>query len=666
MEYISEAHHDKEAPMAPKYSVGQLLALDKPGLVQHIANNQTEAGMFDASNITDWNKVPEAQLIELVERLQDAGPGRMSDPVDFDQVVARLNDVTQKTQALQEHASSSPRPTRELTESPEPTISKEHEIRCYHELVGDGGRPPYPLETLDMMYVNPAAYVEMLRPWMERSAQDLDSFGVFSRPLERWKEFRRRQLDNRGTDTTDEESLAAFRDEKRRYFESVGLIHSTIEPDYDETIQRMWLSEQPRRQLEKDSSKKAYGGSLATFAEAARRRLRGHGFDEAFQLLEDPKQQSKRVYQDVQLCQKRHDAARMELIQSGILKDGETPEDLDLFSLEAPNWNKNEPSQVARNRAIAQYIRQQKLYQYAKVDEAHQRAIVQWALDEITAIHHETSSVKPARNTKKRRLQSDDEAAEGPVEQPTTKKQKQQQEGAARRPAERKTKPRNRRIILGLECPVTESWTLDKDGGLWIGPVGFVFADSHWLSRNISQAPIKGVHMYVPIKYWCCGGSKQKFWTRRVWKAACKTGNSTAGQVSDEFARTKKYFRDYIGIDVDLLLHQSRSEQAPRLDRGELGFLGPYLAAREFRIATASESGRARSSEVAARRGEFRFDGEVGAVDELVAVVAANTITKPPNTQSILLGLVTRGGISRRVELGYIYYSKDTRPVKPQ
>lgn len=47
--------------MAPEYAVGQLLALDEAALLQHIANDQDARGIFNATNITDWDEVPEAQ-----------------------------------------------------------------------------------------------------------------------------------------------------------------------------------------------------------------------------------------------------------------------------------------------------------------------------------------------------------------------------------------------------------------------------------------------------------------------------------------------------------------------------------------------------------------------------------------------------------------------------
>ncbi|KAI0853476.1 HET-domain-containing protein [Daldinia vernicosa] len=198
----------------------------------------------------------------------------------------------------------------------------------------------------------------------------------------------------------------------------------------------------------------------------------------------------------------------------------------------------------------------------------------------------------------------------------------------------------------------------------WTGPVEFVFVDSLWLSRNISQAPIKRVPIYVPIICWYYGGSKKQFWTRDVWKTICETPNHATKKTTEEFRQTKHYL-SRIGMDTDVLLDWSRNTQPPDLDCGELGFVAPYLNAGQFEVTTAKGE-HVWILKVSSHQGQFRFDGRVEAIDELVVIVAANTITQPPDTQSILLGLTTRDGVSRRVGIGYIYYSKDTDFIKPQ
>jgi hypothetical protein len=63
--------------------------------------------------------------------------------------------------------------------------------------------------------------------------------------------------------------------------------------------------------------------------------------------------------------------------------------------------------------------------------------------------------------------------------------------------------------------------------------------------------------------------------------------------------------------------------------------------------------------------GEVRFDAGAGEVDEFVVVVTSDIITQNPVTQSIFLGLQTVDGTSRRVGLGWVYYSKDEADPRP-
>jgi hypothetical protein len=156
----------------------------------------------------------------------------------------------------------------------------------------------------------------------------------------------------------------------------------------------------------------------------------------------------------------------------------------------------------------------------------------------------------------------------------------------------------------------------------------------------------------------------RRFWSRDIWKAACEAQNGMTRNVSEELSRTKRYLTDCIGLDVNLLLSRSLRELPRNLSCGELGFFGPYLPSNEFRLSVVA-SKRVCSLEVSTHRGQFRFDDKPQEVDELVVVVAANTITKPPDTQSILLGLTTRDGISTRVGIGFIYYSKEPSSLRP-
>ncbi|KAI1444279.1 HET-domain-containing protein [Annulohypoxylon stygium] len=190
----------------------------------------------------------------------------------------------------------------------------------------------------------------------------------------------------------------------------------------------------------------------------------------------------------------------------------------------------------------------------------------------------------------------------------------------------------------------------------WTGLVEFVFEDNLWLPRMISRVPVKRVPLYVPIVCWYYGGSKNMFWTMDVWRSACKILDLNATDHDSEFTRTREYLERRVGIDVKKLLDESRRRGVKVRDTlrcGELGFFAAYVPAQQFEI----EPGNlVRGLRVSDHKGEFRFDSEYETVDELVPIVAADTLAVPPNTQSIFLGLTTRKGISKRIGLGFVHY----------
>ncbi|KAI1481061.1 HET-domain-containing protein [Daldinia eschscholtzii] len=202
----------------------------------------------------------------------------------------------------------------------------------------------------------------------------------------------------------------------------------------------------------------------------------------------------------------------------------------------------------------------------------------------------------------------------------------------------------------------------------WDGPVEFVFADNLWLPRKISQAPVKRVPLHVPIVRWYYGGSKLRHWTTDVWKIACEAQDcdTVSESASKEVDRTRDYLRFRVGIDVKALIEGSSGKRIKlfhRLSYGELGFFAPYVKVRQFHV-TIDSGSQVGKLEISGHLGEFRFDEGDELIDELVPIVAAN-VTRSTDAQSILLGLTTRRGVSRRVGLGYVYYTDKDLP-KPQ
>lgn len=187
----------------------------------------------------------------------------------------------------------------------------------------------------------------------------------------------------------------------------------------------------------------------------------------------------------------------------------------------------------------------------------------------------------------------------------------------------------------------------------WDGPIEFVFADSTWLSRNISQAPIKKIPMHSLIPCWFHSSTSQRFWSQDIWQAA----GQMDGMASDYLTTLSTYVTTHIGIDTDHLLSKATTN-TPTLSAGELGFTAAYIDANDVSMSVKKGSHIIHTFEIGPHKGEFRLDDEAGEVDEFLAVVASDTITKTPDRMTIFLGVKTEEGISRRVGLGWVYYSK--------
>ncbi len=404
--------------------------------------------------------------------------------IDFAQVLARLVNIDAERESFSRTAappSPSPppqEPARLPTPSPEPDAGKAYETNCYHDLVSSGGRPPVPLDLLDAIYKDFALFTERLEPWQERpvclSAGDL---GVFSRPLARWKAFQRWQHNNRGEAVSAGDTLMGFRQQKQHHYESMGLAQLITDPDFDETIQRMWEQEQVRCRRERDKVREAAAGSFSEYADAARRRLCRHGFTEDFHLLEDPQQQDQRLTwieylkfeywwldkrtNSVGAAQKQHERAWEEIVESGILRPGETREHLLASSAECATDGKplhtlHSISQKASRRLlIGRLMRTARACEDAKAAESRQLRLVQWALTQMPGNPKPPSAEPTKKGNKRRRQEDDDDAVDRPMKPPTTKRQRQDDKRVTGGTTRHRAVPRTR-LTVGLMLPVKE------------------------------------------------------------------------------------------------------------------------------------------------------------------------------------------------------------------
>lgn len=184
---------------------------------------------------------------------------------------------------------------------------------------------------------------------------------------------------------------------------------------------------------------------------------------------------------------------------------------------------------------------------------------------------------------------------------------------------------------------------------------------------------MKKIPIHVLILCWYYGGTTQRFWSQDMWQVICEKKEIKQGrrqmktsEAVDAFNDMKTYTGGKIGINVDELLAKVTNDVVHNLATGELGFIGAYLDAGDVSLVE-KHGPRVHNFAIGSgnHKGEFRFDDEAGEVDEFVAVVTSDTITRDPVTQSIFLGLQTVDGVSRRVGLGWVYYSKEDAVPRP-
>lgn len=185
----------------------------------------------------------------------------------------------------------------------------------------------------------------------------------------------------------------------------------------------------------------------------------------------------------------------------------------------------------------------------------------------------------------------------------------------------------------------------------------FVFSESEWLSRNISYALRKHHHMHVPTQRWRLADSSSQA-AHEVWGGQDGSGESEA------LSRTETYLTEKIGVDIEKLHGKEEESEVKELLMGELTFCGAYLPSSAVTVG-ANEGERVAHIGCMGHKGEFRFDGEEHKVDEFILIVSVDTIKKPADTQSTLLGVTTEDGISRRVGVGFVYHSKEKTAEHP-
>ncbi|KAB5513039.1 hypothetical protein GE09DRAFT_1047315 [Coniochaeta sp. 2T2.1] len=343
------AHCD---PAPPQLSVNNILAFRDAELVQYLKQNRRADGGFDL-DLDGWEHLQKDQRDQLAARLkvgaQKANEVAESRPVDLDQVTARLLQLPDSRDTLAQPRPGPSRYERAATEEVDyDALEKKCETCAYDDLLDEGGLPVYPIDLLEEVSADPEQYRDRLRPWQEYpDTSELYWNDVFQKQLKRWRDFRAWQVDNRGLQDDEREYHEFLErrklDEERRGLDWLKIYPGATESEYYEDRKSEWDELQVRRYNDWFWLREDHGrGEFPGYVEEVKRRLAKHGFTRTFQLDEDPKRQDKlttwieyinyeyswydRYARLFKRLQPKYDAAWQKLVDSGVLRPGETDE----------------------------------------------------------------------------------------------------------------------------------------------------------------------------------------------------------------------------------------------------------------------------------------------------------------------------------------------------
>ncbi|KAG5786714.1 hypothetical protein H9Q69_014208 [Fusarium xylarioides] len=330
---------------AAKVSVGEVAAMSDAELAQFMQRHRLPGGDYDLP-VNGWDKLSKDERSRLAERLEAQksslaqSPTACSCPLDLDDLDARLRQVSPNKSLLLRLES----PTIDRLRSPTPPFDRtRRETDAYHELINEGGRPLYSINLIRDVYSDPENYAEILRPWQEH-LNPVSSSGIFQRQLQRWRNFRNWQNDNRGCEDDDGGFLAYV--ERRKY-----VIQRDYLPDFcakrlaeieadPSCLKSQWEDIQWERERQRRHCRERGCRGFRDYVGAVKRRLARHDFTQPFELDEDPKKQDKlmtwieylnyeywwldKYTSDIKRLEPEHDKLWQELIDENILRPHET------------------------------------------------------------------------------------------------------------------------------------------------------------------------------------------------------------------------------------------------------------------------------------------------------------------------------------------------------
>ncbi|KAF4943311.1 hypothetical protein FGADI_13500 [Fusarium gaditjirri] len=365
--------------MATSLSAAEFAALGDDELGHFMANHRSSDGRYELP-VDGWDKLSKDERDRLASRLKDQG--RQLDQsitsacpqLDLDDLDARLHQVScnkpfsLRSESLNIFRSRSPTPPLD------PTI---HESEAYYELVDEGGRSLYPINLIRDVFQNPENYEELLRPW-QVNISPVSPSGIFQKQLQRWRDFRKWQRDNRGIGDGDGD-FPAYVDRQRHVIKRdlrakvAAKLLDEIEAD-PSCLKPEWEDEQWKREQQRRLYREADCRGFHDYAKAMKHRLTHHDFTRPFELDEDPEKQDKlttwieylnyecwwldKYTRDIERLELQHDELWQDLVNKKILRPHETKNFLHntLIPIERTHKRENAEKKVERAESEAKRI----------------------------------------------------------------------------------------------------------------------------------------------------------------------------------------------------------------------------------------------------------------------------------------------------------------------
>ncbi|KAK4097009.1 hypothetical protein N658DRAFT_489536 [Parathielavia hyrcaniae] len=412
--------------------------------------NRRDNGGLDLE-FDGWENLAGEQRDQLAQRLKyfhvpasalQDNDDTQSRPVDLDMVAARLREISDNQDALPPDAP--PLPPSERISTPlcdEVVETRASQTIAYHELVKNGGRIP----VWDVSHEQRTRW-KAFRNWQKYNRGIYDEDEEFAAYFEEaWRSMEERQAnmsksrrrdmeleerrrieslraefkknqEEKGLDDGDAGFLAFAEEEERRSIEAGHWWSSMTKGQYRRSRRvgfnhdQSWRYKEYYLWLREDNGR----GGFPEYVAEAKRRLARHGFTRTFQLDKDPAQQDKlttwieylnyeyswhdRYERSIERLQPKCDEAWEKLVDSGVLRPGETYESVRTVEA-AFRLSAKEALRMLERRSdlIINFIRGNWDLPKQKNNLHRQRRLLQWILEQVPLIEAELNEPKRSR-----------------------------------------------------------------------------------------------------------------------------------------------------------------------------------------------------------------------------------------------------------------------------